>query len=578
MAKKKADKKSAQKSNKKNVIVEKIERVNDFLCEKSRFYKEHRGRIFIVLFFAILFAVGMHFLPNVNGNFDENTEQNILLANVKDYTEALGADEITNAIHNKGIEAISVDPNRDHGVAPYYPFAPILALKGRFPHTVSVLWHFYTFCLAFIGVVFFYLLIQYLFKNKKLSVILTALYFFTPRIFIDSLHNNKDIVLMALLVVMIYFGVRFIREKKFRWAVWFAFVGAFVCNIKILGLFFVGLIGIGYIARLTIKKEWNMRNFLCGLTAVLLVFCLYLLLTPAIWGNGFALFEYIQYCLGNAVSFSANASVMFEGTYYNYFKNPLPWYYLPKLIAASIPIIISVLFVVSTIVVVVDFVKSIKNRRLSFSNSAMVLILLMFLVPLTFAMFSRPNLYNGWRHFYFLYPLMVLVGSYVVFRFKKYKKVSIVVISLIGLTIFSDVFCLFRYGMANTAYYNILLGTGNLADVYELDYYNVSSQEAFKQFLASGKIEENEDGLYYLYGPGFGRVVINDMKTYISPAIGQKIVVMDEYEIEKYQKEGRTIYSLSNPVYDYTDTSGYELVYSYKMFNSEVINFYKVKY
>ena len=142
---------------------------------------------------------GLRFLPNVNGNFDENVEQNILLSNIKDYSEAFNIDEITNAIHGRGILAISVDPNRDHGIAPYYPFAPILALKDKYPHVVSVMWHFYTYCLAFVGVIFFYLLIQYLFKNRKLSIILTALYYFTPRMFVDSLHNNKDIVFMALL-------------------------------------------------------------------------------------------------------------------------------------------------------------------------------------------------------------------------------------------------------------------------------------------------------------------------------------------------------------------------------------------
>ena len=538
------------------------------------FFEKYKSRILTILFFAALFLVGLHFLPNVNGNFDENVEQNILLSNVKDYAELFNVDEVANAIE---LTPISSDPNRDHGVASYYLFAPILFFKSRFPHLVSVLWHFYTFCLAFLGVVFFYLLMQYLFKNKKMSFILTALYFFTPRIMIDSLHNNKDIVLMSLLVVMIYFGIRFIREKEFRWAILFGIVGAFVCNIKILGIFFVGIIGIGYIARLTIRKEWNRRNFLCGLVAVITAFSLYIVLTPAIWGTGqFALFDYIGYCLGNAVAFSADVSVMFEGTYYNYFRNPLPWYYLPKLIIITLPIVITVMFVVSSALVLYDFSKSCFNKKITFVNVAILLVFAMFLVPFSFALFSRPNLYNGWRHFYFLYPLMMIVGSYVVFRFQDYKKVNLAMTVLIGVTIFADVFCLFKYGIANTAYYNFLAGTGNLAGVYELDYYNATSQEAFKQFLASGKLEENEDGMYYLYGPGFGEVVIGDMKNYIGPAVGQKIVLVRSDELEKYQDEGKVIYNMSNPVYRYNDVSGYDLVYSYKIFNNEVVNFYRV--
>lgn len=553
---------------------------NDDICaleNKENFFKKNGSRILTVLFFAILFVFGLFFLPNVNGNFDENAEQHILLSNIKDYAEALNVDEVSNAIHNKGILAISVDPNRDHGIAPYYFFSPMLVLKDKYPHIVSILWHFYTYCLAFIGVIFFYLLMQYLFKNKKMSIILTALYYFTPRILIDSLHNNKDIVFMALLVVMIYYGVRLIREKEFRWAVLFALVGAFVCNIKVLGLFFVGVIGLGYIINLTVKKEWTKRNLFCGLAAAIMVFCLYIALTPAIWGDGhFALFEYIQYCLGNAVNFSANSGVMFEGIIHNHNNNPLPWYYVPKLIIVTLPIIISILFIISVVMIIIDCVKNVKLRIFDFNNYIFILIFTMFLVPLGIAMFSNPNLYNGWRHFYFLYSLMLIIGSYAVFKFKVNKKISLTITTVICLTIINNVCCLFRYGVANTAYYNILLGTGNLASAYELDYYNVTSQDALRKFLSSGKLEENDDGKLYLYSTGFGEVVVGDMKTYISPNISQRIVPVTEETFEKYRKDGKVIYNLANPVYSYDDVSNYELSYSYKMFNSEVINFYRM--
>ncbi|MBQ6605757.1 glycosyltransferase family 39 protein [Candidatus Saccharibacteria bacterium] len=564
MKKNKTNKKSSQETT-------------DTQKEKNNFLKKYGGKILTAVFFATLFVFGLHFLPQVNGNFDENTEQNILLSNIKDYAEAFHVDEVAASIHDQKILAISVDPNRDHGIAPYYFFTPVLILKNKYPHIVSVLWHFYTYCLAFLGVVFFYLLLQYLFKNKKISILLTLLYYLTPRMFVDSLHNNKDIVFMALLVATIYFGVRFIKEKRFRWVFPFALFGALICNIKILGLFFVGVIGLGYIINLTIKKEWSTRNFLCGLTAAVSVFCLYLALTPAIWGDGhFALIEYVQYCLGNAVNFSANTAVMFEGVIHRHSDNPLPWYYIPKLILVTIPIIISVLFIISSVLIFIDLSKNIKQKKFDFTNFVFLLVFVMFLVPFLFAVLSNPNLYNGWRHFYFLYSLMLIVGSYLVFKLKDYKRTNITVITIICITLLSDVFCLFKYGMANTAYYNILLGTNNLAGVYELDYYNVSSGEALKQFLASGKLEENEDGLLYLYASGFGEVVINDMKTYISPSLSRRIVVLNNDTYEKYLEENKIVYNMSNPVYRYNDVSSYELVYSYKMFNSEVINFYKM--
>ena len=82
--------------------------------------------------------------------------------------------------------------------------------------------------------------------------------------------------------------------------------------------------------------------------------------------------------------------------------------------------------------------------------------------------------------------------------------------------------------------------------------------------------------MLYLYASGFGEVVIGDMKTYIAPSISQRVVLVTNDTLKKYQKEGKIIYNMSNPVYRYNDVSNYELVYSYKMFGSEVVNFYKV--
>ena len=66
------------------------------------------------------------------------------------------------------------------------------------------------------------------------------------------------------------------------------------------------------------------------------------------------------------------------------------------------------------------------------------------------------------------------------------------------------------------------------------------------------------------------------MKTYITPGLSQRIVLVTNDTYEKYLEQGKIVYNLSNPVYRYNDVSSYDLVYSYKMFNSEVVNLYKM--
>lgn len=110
----------------------------------------------------------------------------------------------------------------------------------------------------------------------------TLLYFFSPRILIDSLHNNKDIIFMSLIIIMLYYAFQLIKEKKFKYAILFGIASAFVCNVKVLGLLFLALCGLAYILNLCLNKEWNKHNFLCGLIAAITSSLLYVVLTPAI--------------------------------------------------------------------------------------------------------------------------------------------------------------------------------------------------------------------------------------------------------------------------------------------------------
>lgn len=542
-------------------------------------FLKNKYKYLLIGIFSILFLIGLCFIPHINGNFDENLEQNILLGNVKDYFELSGLEELSDSLNEKGIISISESSEKDHGMAPYYLFTPVLTLRNYSMHYTSILWHLYTYLIFFLGTIFIYKLTIYLFKSKKVSIISTLLYFISPRILIDSLHNNKDIILMSLLIIMIYYGLKFIKEKRYRYAVAFAIVSAFVCNIKILGLFFLFILGVGYIIHTSIEKKWNKHNFLCGLLAAVMSVVLFIILTPAIWGTGsFKLFDYVNYCLTNSVNFRGSITVLFEGVRYNHDSNPLPWYYLPKMMTITLPIILIILYLLSLILFFIRFVKSIKNRKISFQEYSYLIIFIIFLVPFMIAITSKPNIYNGWRHFYFLYGLIIIFSSFSINYILNIKEKKLVYIfySIVIITIVINIFYLFKYGVANTAYYNILAGRNNLSHIYELDYYNVTSIDALHKLEKSSKYEVNDDGHIYLYGSGFNNRIITDICTNSSKYLKDKIIVVTDDNIEKYLKENKIIYSLNNSVYSYIDMSKYEHIYSYKIFNSNIISFYKL--
>ncbi len=126
-------------------------------------------KIIIIIGFIILYAFGFCFLYKVNGNFDENLEQQILKSNIKDYAELIHYDRLVNHYNEMGIQSISLNSEKDHGIAPYYFFVPFLLINT--PSKLSFAWHVYTYSLFFLGVVYLFFLAKYLTRNRKIALI-----------------------------------------------------------------------------------------------------------------------------------------------------------------------------------------------------------------------------------------------------------------------------------------------------------------------------------------------------------------------------------------------------------------------
>lgn len=530
--------------------------------------KKHTN-IIIILLFAIMFFFGLFFLKDINANFDEFTEQDILRGNLMQYADNFGLYELSDYFSNQGVIPIKESVEIDHGVSPYYVFAPLLLVKYVSPHYLSVLWHLYTYSIYFIGVVFFYKLIKYLFKKESVAFLSTILYFISPRILIDSLHNNKDVVLMSLLVVMIYLGIRFIKERSFKIGIAFAIISGIECNIKILGFYFLFIIGFSYIIRLFIDRKFNRRNFFLGFLTAVLSLLVFGLLTPAVWGN---VFEYIEYCLNNSVNFRATTNVLFEGAIYNKAFNPLPWYYVPKYILMTLPSIVVILFVFGIVRFARDNFKKSRKWNMYYINT----ILAIYLIPLIICLISRPNLYNGWRHFYFLYSGIMIFVAYIINYFisSRNRKIIFTISFIVCISISASVISLHKYGVANTSYFNMLY-RNKVEGKYELDYYGVTTKAAIDGFL-NEDLEYDSEHKIYLYGEGFNLRVISDYLRNANIKSRNHIIMLDEQEYKRRIEENKTVYLVCNSVYTPFDTSRYRVVYNYKYANNSIIKFYKI--
>lgn len=145
----------------------------------------------------------------------------------------------------------------------------------------------------------------------------------------------------------------------------------------------------------------------------------------------------------------------------------LPWYYLPKYMGLTIPVI-----------VFSGLLAFLLNTKKHFApDKKLQLILLSFtiLFPVAFVILKESNLYGSWRHFLFVYPGIILVSAlgiqafFVRFKHRITRMASIVLLAVLAVHPF-------RFMAMNHPYYYLYYNqfAGGLKGAYgnfETDYY-----------------------------------------------------------------------------------------------------------
>jgi hypothetical protein len=151
----------------------------------------------------------------------------------------------------------------------------------------------------------------------------------------------------------------------------------------------------------------------------------------------------------------------------------LPWYYLPKYMAITIPIIVFS----GVIFFFLNFRKSYS------SNQKILMVLLGFTIvfPIIFVILKQSNLYGSWRHFLFVYPSIVLISALGIQALLTRYKHMVARVSAIVLLLILAIHP-FRFMAANHPYYYLYYNqfTGGLKGAYgnyETDYYYNSMRQ-----------------------------------------------------------------------------------------------------
>jgi tetratricopeptide (TPR) repeat protein len=168
---------------------------------------------------------------------------------------------------------------------------------------------------------------------------------------------------------------------------------------------------------------------------------------------------------------------IFEGKFE--WSDYMPWYYLPKSMSITIPLI------VLTGLVLFNFF-----TRLKFVHGKIVLYgftIFTVLFPLFFVVYEKSNLYSSWRQFLFVYPAIVLIASigfhyfFGYLRNKYFKWGAIALIAV--LSVHPLKFMIINHPYYYLYYNQLVGGLKGAYSNYETDYYYVSQTETSKWLI-----------------------------------------------------------------------------------------------
>ena len=433
--------------------------------------------LWTILFFILLTVIGLAVTPDYGIPFDEGTEQAILRGNIKEYAcTLLGEDTPTMRSDEwAGVTRISASVERDHGQSAYYPLAGLLWLQKAAPRTFMILWHAYTWLWFMGGVLAAFLLAHELGLNRLLACATSLLVYLNPRFFAEGHYNNKDVILLSLVLCVLAAGARFMRQPSIRHSFWLALFGALATNTKIVGAYAVLLMGLAAVWYWHIQPGDGRRRLRATILTLGLYLILYTLVTPALWADPIL---YVQYVVRNATGFARwTGVVLYKGALYQPSNGlPLPHSYLPVMMAITIPVLFWVMMAVGQAYAVVRCVRRDPRRPLLCAITAL------WIIPAAFVIIRQPLMYNGWRHFYFLYAGLAMLGGLgmqaIAQRLQQRRGWQKAVAVALGMLLGYQAIGMAANHPNQYAYYNELVSK-NQTD-FELDYWALSTLNAMR--------------------------------------------------------------------------------------------------
>ena len=329
------------------------------------------------------------------------------------------------------------------------------------------------------------------------GILVLLLFALSPTYLGHAQNNLKDIPFALSYISAIYFTQKFLfgefKSKRLD-AILLAASIAFSISIRPGGLlllcylFFFLLVGFAYKYRKSNQFDSDLFR-----KRVIQTF----LISVAAWFISLLLWPFAQ--LNPIVNVWKSYLVMtqFPTTLMQLFEGKMewsdlmPWYYLPKYMAITIPFI-----VFAGLAAFIGLSKKIINSDNLLKYG---FIFFSILFPIVFVIWEKSNLYGSWRHFLFVYPAIILlaaIGFSALFKYLTNKYlIGAALLGMIFLSVHPAMFMMKNHPFYYLYYNQFVGGLKGAYGNYETDYYYHTMREGSEWLINDLKDNKQKDTL-----------------------------------------------------------------------------------
>lgn len=452
--------------------------------------KKHYKTLIVVGFFAAFFLYGCLVFKDYGIGVDERIERDSTLINYKRMFPSVMKYK-TDTVDFESLPDLSEWKDRYYGVSLQIPAVMIehffnFELSYR---RIFQIKHLYTFCLFFVATIFFYHLGKALLKKRRWAFLAVVMLILSPRILGESFYNMKDLYFLSIYVITTYFVMRFLKKPNWKSMLLLGISTGFCVNTRVVGGILIVLALLFAVILSIQNKTWKKVVPLAVGTGVISLGT-YILVTPITWTNT------VQEIFNVMKTFSNYTKWPYDFLYMGEAVNAmeLPWHYMFVFIGITTPLVYLALFLLGLVTKSVSWVKELAAKKRPDADFYTELTcLLLIVIPFAYVLISRPVLYTGWRHFYFMYPTMILFAAMGVEWI--YSKISGRKSLLYTLSILFGGYLLWIGGWIvknhpyEYGYFNVI-GKRTAAENFERDYWGMSSYDCLNFILAIDPREE----------------------------------------------------------------------------------------